>query len=168
MLSWNYFSLLPTTRSKIYRCDSNGAAMVAIDTLLTLMIFIVFIVFFSLHCLWSSWSSFSSLSPLSSLLQWLMVLEFVTNRWTYSHAMMLEMILHLRMETWILVWCYSTFSWVFDLWYSIEPIKLSFNAHISHLISFHDFQLVLKESIQLILCTIIFPPFDLHDFSKLI
>ena len=105
-----------STRSKIYRCDSNGAAMVAIDTLLTLMIFIVFIVFFSLHCLWSSWSSFSSLSPLSSLLQWLMVLEFVTNRWTYSHAMMLEMILHLRMETWILVWCYSTFSWVFDLW----------------------------------------------------
>ena len=33
---------------------------------------------------------------------------------------------------WIWMWCYFTFSWVFDLWYSIEPysiepIKLSFN-----------------------------------------
>ena len=28
---------------------------------------------------------------------------------------------------WIWVWCYSTFSWLFDLWYSIEPNKLSFN-----------------------------------------
>ena len=32
-----------------------------------------------------------------------------------------------KMVTWIWVWCYSIFSWVFDLWYSIEPIKLSFN-----------------------------------------